>query len=180
LPICCASDHYYGGVMSVVGLVLVIALFVFIVGRMRANIHDRNAVTVSLPRQEVRRRLESIPRSRIRQETTVMYRWKPLDTSTANDRMPAKLVLTDSELILLPSAWNMLILGLGLFLPGYWIPLRSIRSVSVADEPKLPLVYSPFAAKWGQLVAVAIESGATCWIRFKYVSDAEPLLQARH
>lgn len=180
MPIAASGDYYYGGVGSVIGLVLVIALFVSIVVRMKAGIHDRAAATVSWPRQEVRRRLESIPPSRIRQETTVWYRWKPLDTSTSNDRIPANLVLTDSELILLPSAANILVFGLGLFLPGYWIPLASIRSVSVADEPELPLVYSLFAAKGGQLVAVTIESGATCWIRFKYVSEAEPLLRARH
>jgi hypothetical protein len=179
MPIAASGDYYYGGVGSVIGLVLVVALFVFVVVRMWASIHDRGAVTVSWPRQEVRRRLESIPRSRIRQETKVMYRWKLSDSSTANDRISAKLVLTDSELILLPSAENILVFGVGLFLPGYWIPLSSVRSVSVADEPKLPMVYSLFAAKWGQLVAVTIESGATCWIRFKYLSDAEPLLRAR-
>src|ERR1700730_5203019 len=170
MPIAASGDYYYGGVTSAIAILVVIAMFVGIVARMRAGIHERAALTVSLPRQEVRRRLESIARSRIRQETTVMYRWKPVDTSTSNDRSPAKLILTDSELILLPSAWMILELGLGLFLPGYWIPLASIRSVSVADEPKLPLVYSLFAAKWGQLVAVTIESGATCWVRFKYVS----------
>jgi hypothetical protein len=180
MPIAASGDQYYGGVTSVIGLVVVIAMFVGIVVRMRAGIHDRAAVTVSLPRPEVRRRLQSIPRSRIRQEATVMYRWKPVNTSSPNDRNPAKLVLTDSELILLPSAWMILELGLGLFLPGYWIPLASIRSVSVADEPKLPLAYRLFAAKWGQLVAVTVESGATCWIRFKYVSEAELLLRARH
>ena len=179
MPIAASGNSFYGGAMSVIGLVLVITLFVFVVVRMWASIHDPAAVNVSLSRAEVRTRLESIDRSRIRQEVTVVYRWKPLDTSTGNDRTPAKLVLTDSELILLPSAWNVLILGLGLFLPGYWIPLSSIRAVSVADEPKLPLVHRLFAARWGQLVAVTIESGATCWIRFKYLSEAEPLLRAR-
>jgi hypothetical protein len=180
MPTCCASDHYYGGAISVIGLVGVIALFVFIVVRKRVSIHDRAAASVSLPRAELRTRLESVSRSRIRQETTVMYRWKPLDPSTSNDRNPAKLTLTDSELILLPSAWTILEFGLGLFLPGYWIPLALIRSVSMADEPKLPLVYRLFAANWGQLVAVTIESGATCWIRFKYVSEAELLLRTGH
>lgn len=160
--------------------VIVAAIYVGVIVGWRSNLHDRAAQPVVLSRGEIRRRLRSIPRSSIRLETSVAYRWKPYDRQNPNDRIPARLLMTDSDLILRPHLGLIALGGLGLFLPSYWIPLDSLRSVAVSEEVKLPLPYNLLAVKGGRrLITVTIESGATCWIRFRSEFEAVRLLEAK-
>jgi hypothetical protein len=117
-----------------------------------------------------------MPQSRIQLVTDAAYRWRPFDSDSPNDRFIAKVIITDSELILRP---NIVTLASGgVLLPSYWIPLALIRGAVPDQEVELSFLYRPFALKGGQLVAIKLLSGATCWIRFRSDADWQVLESA--
>ena len=156
-------------------IVFVVVFFGIFLIHERTNVHDPAAKTVVLARREIRKRLQSIPPSRILLTTQATYRWRPFDPSSPNDRCVAQVVVTDTALVLRPS-FVTLASG-GLLLPSYWIPLPSVRVAVPAQEDDPGVLYRPFALKGGRLVAVTLLSGATCTIRFR--SDVEWHVLAR-
>jgi len=142
----------------------------------RTNVHDPSAKAVVLSRRQIRQRIQSIPQSRIQLVTEAAYTWRPFDSTSPNDRAIAQVIITDSELILRP---NFVTLAAGgLLLPSYWIPLALIREAMPDQVVELSFLYRPFALKGGQLVAIKLLSGATCWIRFRSDADWQVLESA--
>jgi hypothetical protein len=145
-------------------LFVVVFLGIFLIHE-RTNVHDPAAMTVVLARREIRKRLRSIPRSRILLETQAAYRWRPFDSDSPNDRCVAEVVVTDSALIVRPSFLTLA--SGGVLLPSYWIPLASVREAVPGQQDDPSPLHRPFALKGGRLVAIKLQSGATCTIRFR-------------
>jgi hypothetical protein len=150
-------------------VVFVVVFFGIFLIHERTNVHDPAAHVVALSRREIRKRLQSIPLSRILLTTQAAYRWRPFDPTSPNDRCVAQVIVTDKALILRPSFVT--VASGGLLLPSYWIPLASVREAVPAQKDGPGFLYRPFALKGGRLVAITLLSGATCTIRFR--SDAE-------